>query len=291
MKKIFIVFISVALCCAGILFFYDIDVDTTQGLVNISSKTGNGPIKSFDYRKKAVIRNFVDALHDISIATVDKTMSKGAEETAVAFLGGERLIYDVYYAGLKAGESVLTFHGERDLGNQKAYYITFSTELPFLKDYEEIYACKDTFLPLKINRRIIKLGGLSREHIEEVYDQKNFTVTITKDKKNPENSMIIQKNGPIYNAILLTYYYRANPDIRKRRDFEIVLPTQEFKIRISRQDDIETPSGKYLVDVFTSEPSKFTFYLSKDSRRLPVKITSHTALNYALVLKEKDGLN
>ena len=45
----------------------------------------------------------------------------------------------------------------------------------------------------------------------------------------------------------------------------------------------------YSVDVFSSEPPKFTFYLSKDEDRVPVKIKSHTALSYSMVLNSKES--
>jgi hypothetical protein len=291
MKKLIFFFIILTIISSTIIYFYDIQFDKLSGAVRIQSRFDKNQVHIFRYSRGCVLEKLTNVLNGISIPILHKEVSEKTDDFEPMFLKGEQLKYDVYYAGLKAGESVLTFYGERDLNGEAVYYITFSTELPFFKDYEDIYASKGTFLPVKINRKIIKLGGLSTEHIEERYDQDNFTVSISKGRNGPENNILITKDAPIHNAILLPYYYRANPHISGKGVLKILLPTQEFNIKVSGQEEIETPSGKYLADVFASEPSKFTFYLSKDSERLPLKITSHTALNYTLILNSKDMQN
>ena len=279
------------LVCSVMLGFYDVQFDKSKGMIRISGRFDKNQSYGLYYKKSFIFKQCIDVSNDMSIPILGEEKLSETDVYEPPFLKGERLTYDVYYAGLKTGESVLTFHGERDLDGEAFFYITFSTELPFFKDYEEIYASKSTFLPVMINRRIIKLGGLSTEHIEERYDQNNFTVSISKRRNGPENNTVITKDAPIHNAILLPYYYRANPYISEKGVLNILLPTQEFNIKISGEDEIETPLGQYLADVFMSEPSKFTFYLSKDSERLPLKITSHTALNYTLILNSKDTQN
>jgi hypothetical protein len=213
------------------------------------------------------------------------------EKPELPFKPGETLVYDVYYAGLKTGKAVLTFHGEKAFNEGSAYHITFLTTLPLLKDYEQIYAMKDSFLPIYVKRKIEKIGGLSSEEIEESYNQDDFTVTIKKKGALGVRNTTIKKESPIYNAILLTYYCRANADISKDESVKIVLPTQEFDISLSGEEEIVTESGEYKVDVYSGEPSKFIFYLSKGPDRLPVKIVSSTALSYTMVLSSKEILD
>jgi len=221
---------------------------------------------------------------------IDSPSGPIAEEgIALPFTPGETLVYDVHCAGIKTGSSILRFLGEEELNGESVYHITFETELPFLKDYEDIYARKGSFLPLKIRRKIHKMGGISIEEIEEEYDQDRFTVTIKKKSAFLSNEIVIQKEGNIHNAILLTYLCRANADTVVKEDSRILLPTQEFNIRVSGNDTVDTPSGQYITDIFTSEPSKFTFYLSRDRQRLPVKIVSYAALDYAMILHSAEN--
>ena len=291
MKKLFIFIIITILTCFSVLLFYRVEFDMKKGEILFGSRKTDGNSYALFYKQGFVLSCIDPKGNGVAVWKMPKPSVSSAENIILPFKDGERLVYDVYSAGLKTGQSVLTFYGEKPFNDESAYYITFVTELPFFKDYEDIYAAKGSFLPIKINRKIEKIGGLSTEEIEEEYNQVDFHVTINKKGAFSTNKTTIQKNGPIYNAILLTYFCRANPGMEDKGEFRIVLPTQEFDIRISGEENIETPSGRYLADVFTSEPAKFTFYLSKDNERLPVKISSHTALNYTMILSSKENLD
>ena len=93
----------------------------------------------------------------------------GEGGTELPFKKGERLTYEVRYKGAKIGKSILTFHGETKLENKEVYYITFSTRVPSFKDTEDLYADKDTFLPVRVNRNIRKTIGFN-DRIVEKYD-------------------------------------------------------------------------------------------------------------------------
>ena len=291
MRKLLIFIIIVILACLCVLFFYNIQLNAEIGEILFLSRGEARSSFLISYKQGIALHRVTEIANGLSGWKLSQVIIHSAEDTTLPFEEGETLVYDVYYAGLKAGQSTLKFHGEKTFNGGSAYYITFVTELPFFKDHEDIYAEKGSFLPLKISRRIEKMGGLSAEEIEEEYDQAGFKVNIKKKGAFSTNKTTIEKNSPIYNAILLTYFCRANPGMANKDAFKIVLPTQEFNIRVSGEDKIETPSGQYLVDVFTSEPSKFTFYLSKDKERLPVKITSHTTLNYTMILNSRKNKN
>lgn len=289
MKYVLVLFIIVILICLCILFFYDIQINTETAELFFYSR--NASIRGFllSYKQGFKLYHITDIENGIPGWKIPEAIIHDEEDVVLPFQEGETLVYDVYSVGIKTGQSRLTFHGERPLNGESAYYITFITELPFLKDYEDIYAEKGSFLPLKIKRKIEKMGGLSTEAIEEEYDQITFSVTIKKKGAFSTKKTIIQKDTPIHNAILLTYLCRANPELADKDNFKAVLPTQEFHIKISGEETIEAPLGKYLTNVFKSQPPHFTFYLSKDEDRLPVKIASHTALSYTMILSAKES--
>jgi hypothetical protein len=290
MKFFFIVIIILVSLCCCVLFFYNIQLDIEKAEILFLNRSGNNNSFILSLYQGFKLHRVIDIENGLSGWKISKKITH-EEDEKLPFEEGEMLVYDVYSAGVKTGQSILTFHGERPLNGVSVYYMTFVTELFFFKDYEDIYAAKDSFLPIKINRKIEKMGGFSTEEIEEEYDQLVFSVAIKKKGVFSTNKTVIRKDSHIYNAILLTYLCRANPEIAYKDDFKAVLPTQEFSIRVSGSDTISTPSGQYAVDVFTSSPSKFTFYLSKDEDRLPVKITSSTALNYTMILSSKGRQN
>jgi len=212
-----------------------------------------------------------------------KTQSKTLKD-ATSLFTGERLVYDVYFKKLKLGTSVLTFHGEEQIEGQDVYHITFLTKAPTFTDREEIYAYKGSFLPYRVFRNIKRLGSFSTKITEE-YDQEAFKVKIKKKGSFLSKELTIEKEAPISNAILLPYYYRLKKDVTENETFKVNLPTVDFDVALKGEDTISTSLGEYPVHVFTSVPRKFTFWLSADDKRIPIKIEGHNSLGYSLVIK------
>ena len=163
------------------------------------------------------------------------------------------------------------------------YHITSCTDLHAFKDIEDIYAYKETFLPFRVSRLIKRSGGFSTR-IEEEYDQDTFRIKIRKMRKFFPRKTTIERDCPIYNAILLPYYYRTKPLIKKGNRFKITLPTTDFDIVLKGKETVSTRLGKYPAHVFTSIPSNFTFWLSTDKKRIPLKIESDNMLGYSFVI-------
>jgi len=226
--------------------------------------------------------------YNVELNTAANQVKAKSPAAHLPFEKGERLIYDIYLKGLKIGQSILTFHGEKNINQKKSYHITFETKAPFFKDTEQIYAAKDTFLPLKVERTLKNAIGFTTK-ITEAYDQENFTVDITKQGSRTSTTKRFKKSGPISNAILLTYYCRVNPEIARSKTYKVILPTSEYSVLISGEETLETSSATYPVTVYSSTPNKFTFYLNTDKKKIPIKISSHTALDYTLVLNSKES--
>jgi len=199
------------------------------------------------------------------------------------FQEGEELLYDVYFKALKVGESALVFHGEKKIDGNTFYHISFSTKLPTFEDTEEIYAYKESFLPFKVSRHIKRLGSFVTR-IEEEYDQNAHKVTIKKKATFSSKELVIQKDAPIHNAILLTYFYRSKPVAEGEKTFKVTLPTVDFDISLKNKESIDTGLGEHDAYVFSAIPSKFTFWLSADDKKIPLKIDSHTAMDYSLII-------
>lgn len=196
----------------------------------------------------------------------------------------EKLIYDIFYKGIKLGEATLIFHGETRMGSLPVYYVTFYTNTFYFKDLEEIFATKD-FLPLKIKRTIEKLPHFTTL-IKEDYDQNNFRIKIKKKSLILTRNFTIEKDKKIHNAILLSYYYRTKNNFKKDKEFYVNLPTLNFKIIFKGEKELTTPLGKFLAYEFISKPPKFRLYIAKNKNRLPLKIENPQLWGYSLVLKK-----
>ncbi len=206
-----------------------------------------------------------------------------AFEAPLPFEEGEELIYDIYYKQMKLGVSKLKFNGQKTFEGRDLYHITFYTDVPGFEDTEEIYAHKETFLPFRISRKIKRIGCLPQK-IDETYDQETCSVTIN-DKGNIfSRPQTIQKECPIYNPLLLTYYYRTMSHEECSRKKSISLPKADFDIVLKGKEKVSSGLGEEMAYVFSGEPSKFTFWLSADDKKIPIKISGHNVFGYSFVL-------
>ncbi len=212
---------------------------------------------------------------------------KEDDASLVPFTKGEKLTYEVRYKNVKTGKSILTFQGEEKLNDKEVYHITFFTRITAVTDNEELYAEKDTFLPLEVHRTIKRFGTFTTR-IKEIYDQKEFKVDIEKKSKLRREEFSIKKDSPLHNAILLTYYCRAKKSFSENESFKISLPVVDFEVKFGGIETIETPLGERKAYVFSGSPSGFKFYLSVDDKKIPLKIENPNALGYSLLIKSID---
>lgn len=184
---------------------------------------------------------------------------------------GERIVYSVVPFG-------------RCEYNNVGDYVTFRTQAMGLNDMERLYVDKKSHLPVKAERDVALWFG--REFLVEHYDQKNFILTIDKFKnKKKVKEYVFKKNGPIENAILLPFYLRTIDSPEIGWEIKARFP-EEFIIRLKSFEEITVPAGKFMTYHFTSTPSKFEIWITKDALRLPIKIKGLGIFGYTLVMKE-----
>ena len=174
--------------------------------------------------------------------------------------------------------------GMVDLKGVKVNLVTFKTKVLLFEDTEKIYSDPINLFPLRIERTISKLWG--KEYITEEYDQKNFTVTFRKFKKDKIiYEKTVKAKGPIHNAITLPFYLRGQVDLKIGWHFTARLPA-EFELKLVSIDQIKTPAGKFQAYHFKSTPDKFEIWINKDKPCVPLKIQGKGVFDYALLMKK-----
>lgn len=121
---------------------------------------------------------------------------------------GEKLIYDVSFAGIKAGKAFLEVLGDNKNNNSNEIHIRFTAKTSF--PFSSIYSINDqidTWLDSKdlFSKRILKSinqGNYSKES-ETIIDNNNFISITNKDTTNIE--------GYIYDPYSLFYVLRTKP--------------------------------------------------------------------------------
>jgi acyl-CoA synthetase (AMP-forming)/AMP-acid ligase II len=197
---------------------------------------------------------------------------------------GEKIIYDVKLGRLYLGQSRFTSLQEVEINGRKLSAMLLETKLTRFSDTEKIYSDPQTLFPVMVERNI--LNWFRGEKITEVYDQDNFTVTIVKNKGKNQQKMVIKKNEPIHNAVLLPYYIRRIPVLETGQIIIANLPTRRLEIKLVSQEEIKVPAGIFQAYHFSSTPKQIDIWISADERRIPVKIEGAGLLGYSVVMKE-----
>ena len=197
---------------------------------------------------------------------------------------GEKIVYAVTMGKVSLGQAVFTHLAPAQLNGKKVSLMTFETKLVRFRDLETVYSDSDSFLPLRVERRISSWPIL--EKITEDYDQEKFILTIRKNKGGKDAEFIVRKNSPIHNAIILPFYVRKMDNLGPGWQMTVNLPTRQFQIKLISIEEIKIPAGTFKAYRFESNPKRFEIWLSADERKIPLKIKGTGAFGYTLIMKE-----
>jgi hypothetical protein len=199
---------------------------------------------------------------------------------------GEKSTEKIVYAVSPVGKSTYNDFGVMKQDGRDVRLATFRTQAMGFDDTERITSDPDTSLPIRVERNISM--WLKKEYIVEEYDQKAFRLTIKKySGKKLVQTLTFQEKGPIYNAVLLPFFLRREPDIEVGWKKTIRIPGT-FEVRLSSIDEVSVKAGKFKAYHFTSEPNKFEIWITCDEARVPVKISGRGGLGYAMEMQSRE---
>jgi len=193
----------------------------------------------------------------------------------------EQISYKLKYKGIKIGSSIMTLHPEADLEGKEVILITFDTDTAFFDDLEKIYIDKISHLPIRVERDIKHLGR--QTFITEEYNQRDGSVTIYKKGKDP---IIINKGKNIQNPISMIFHVRSLKSFDRDTKIPVTLPLLEIETGFERIRKVKVPAGRVSAFLFRSNPDKFSFWLSNDERKLPLKFKVPGVMGYSASMKE-----
>ncbi|MCK5492237.1 MAG: DUF3108 domain-containing protein, partial [Candidatus Omnitrophica bacterium] len=197
---------------------------------------------------------------------------------------GEQIDYDVYLGKVKLGRAKYNHMKKMMFQGRMVHLITFETKAMRFRDRETIYCELDTFLPIVVERKVSQF--LKPEKIREEYDQKNFVLSITKQRFTTEKH-IIKKDAPIHNSILLPYVVRNAKNLDIGWSFEVNLPQRKYEIVLSAIETVKVPAGEFKAYYFESNPKQIRIWISMDENRVPLKLEGTGGiLGYKLLMRE-----
>ncbi|UCH12890.1 MAG: DUF3108 domain-containing protein, partial [Candidatus Omnitrophota bacterium] len=224
----------------------------------------------------------------VGLPEISKSSSESFGETSeLHFNYGEKFTYLYTMGPLRAGSAELTFLGKAAISGSQAYLIRFESRVGTFYDLENIYAETENFYPVYIERKIKKFG--IKTNIKERYDRKNYKVEIVKGGFFGKKTEVIKKQSPIHNSILLIYYCRrlSSSELKPGYEFDVVLPTDEFKVTLTRIEKIKVPAGNFQAYLFESNPERIRLWVATDKRRTPLKMENLTSFGPSSIVLEK----
>jgi len=206
-------------------------------------------------------------------------------QTEFPFLKGETIKYVIKSFGLRVGEASLTFEGETDVDGKAAYLIVFEAGAVNFYDEERIYADKEKFFPLRVERDLNIWG--KKEKIVEDYNQQTGTVTITKVVAGKKTTQEIDKDGILDNIYCFIYRSRLLKDFHVGDSFAISVPTDDVTMNIVKKMKIKAAGEQYDSYYLASDPPKYKVWFGTGKKKIPLRINGSVGLsNTAMIMVE-----
>ncbi len=189
----------------------------------------------------------------------------------------------IVYAIATRGTSEYNDMGLVEFEGRKVKLITFRTDMPGFDDLEKIYADPSTLLPIRVVREVRFF--FRTENIVEEYSSGTSSLVIRKYIRNKlAREYRFTADDPIQSAILLPFYLRTIGDVPPGWSLRVCLPAV-FRIKLAGVESVQVPAGTFSAYHFTSEPHKFDVWISRDARRIPLKVVGAGFNRYIMTMK------
>jgi hypothetical protein len=199
------------------------------------------------------------------------SFSSPARAQTAPFRKGETIRFSVKQSVVKMGEATLVFEGDIERDGKKSVLIVFTAKGFNFYDEERIYVDPVTFLPQAVVRDLNIFGN--KEKITEEYDQALGRITVTKMVQGHKPELtVIEKKRPVDNIYGFIYRYRAQETLVKDEEFDVRLPTLDLKIAGVKDQEFKTAGKKYDAVLLSSVPPKYSIWMDKGEKRLPLRI-------------------
>lgn len=221
-----------------------------------------------------------------------------------AFSLGERLVYDVGYSFITAGEAVFSIPAIDTIYGKECYQVLFTVESTptfsfFYKvdDRYETMLDKKGIFPWRFTQRLRE--GKYKYDFSAKFDQRN-NVAITKDNRYPIPPYV-------HDAVSAMYYVRTLDFSKSRPGEKLYLEnfykdsTYQLAVKFLGYQQIEVEAGTFncvLVEPLMKEGGLFKsdgriiIWMTNDERKIPVKVSTKVVVgSIDAELREYSGVN
>lgn len=232
----------------------------------------------------------VIAIGSIFFRMVPFTSASPTQESvkipAPLFLNGERLIYDIGWAGFRVGEGVLEVSVGEPLDNREVLYITSTARsnkfiswfFPVKDRIESVVDLKGLY-PYRIT--MDQQHGRRKKYRQILFDQDNHTAVTTYKGKVTEFEIPPQ----VQDTLSSLYYFRAMPELETGSSVFIDVhegkKNWRLELRILGRETLDTVMGTIptvkvkailLFEGILMNKGNLTIWVTDDNKRIPVRM-------------------
>ncbi len=238
----------------------------------------------------------------ISADTLEVHVWRTVENTA--FGVGEKLVFDVSYGMVTAGEAILAIPEHAVIDGRQTFAV--EVRVNSLPSFSWIYKVEDTYrtfidvqsiAPLRFEQHI-REGTYKRDFVA-LFDQARHIASTTDGKEYPI--------PPYVHDIMSAFYYVRTIDFSGRADGDVIMlqnfykdRTHDLAVRILGRQELEVEAGTFNTIVlepmvregglFKSE-GRIVIWLSDDDVKIPLRINSKVIIgSIDTELREYSGL-
>jgi hypothetical protein len=244
------------------------------------------------------------ALGQTQDSAASKSMNSLRTIDQSAFALGERLVYDVGYSFITAGEAVFSIPAIDTIKGRECYQVLFTVNstptFSFFYKVEDRYETmldKKGVFPWRYTQRIRE--GKYRNDFSAAFDQLN-NVAITKDGRYPIPPYV-------HDAVSAMFYIRTVDFSKSRAGQKILLKnffkdtTYQLAVKFLGFQQISVDAGKFdcvIVEPLIQEGGVFKsdgriiIWMTNDERKIPVKVSTKVVVgSIDAELREYSGIN
>jgi hypothetical protein len=203
-----------------------------------------------------------------------------------AFGIGERLVFDVHYGFITAGEAVMAVAAYDSVAGRKCYRIEFSVNS--LPSFSWIYRVEDRYLTF-IDVETIAPWKFE-QHIREGTYRRDFTAEFDQVKQVARTSEGTYPTSEYVHDIMSSFYYARTLDFSRFQPGDGPIlhnfykdKSHELKVKFLGRQELEVRAGTFntiVVEPLVKEGGLFksegriVIWLTDDERKIPVRVNT-----------------
>ncbi len=220
-----------------------------------------------------------------------------------AFRVGERLVFDVNYGYITAGEAVMAISAYDTVAGRKTFRVQFTVNS--LPSFSWIYRVEDRYLTFIDAEAIAPLRF--EQHIREGSYKRDFIAEFDHVKKIAQTSDGQHPIPPYVHDILSAFYYVRTVDLSTYKTGDMLMlqnfykdTSYELAVKILGRQELEVAAGTFRTVVveplvkegglFKSE-GRIVIWLTDDAVKMPIRVNTKVVIgSIDTELREYSGL-